>query len=276
VDQHLPPGIRAQRHRLLGDVRRLAIVEALEEGPRQVPELARLLGIHPTTVRAHLERLLEAGVLQEEPGIPAGRGRPSKRYRLRHPLLGGDTEVRLFVGSLVSLLHGAYGDRAVATAEEEGARRGRELGRSFRHPSIEQAVQEVVETLKRLSFAPAPPTRQKDVVAVNVRHCPFSVDPDDPNGAIVCAFHEGLVRGVAEVASGEKIGVRLMPFIAPGLCRVELSFRKPGTPERRGRVKIHPEDVGAERKPRAPQPAPGRRRTETSRHRPDDATGKTR
>src|SRR5258708_8694530 len=87
VDRGLPHTVRAERHRLLSDVRRLAIVEALEEGPRQVPELADLLGVHPTTVRAHLERLLDAGVLEEEPGIPTGRGRPAKRYRLRQPLL---------------------------------------------------------------------------------------------------------------------------------------------------------------------------------------------
>lgn len=227
-------GVRAQRHRLLGDARRLAIVEALEEAPRQVPELARLLGIHPTTVRAHLERLLEAGVLEVEAGVPAGRGRPSKRYRLRQPLIGGDPEVRLFVGSLVSLLRRAYGERAAAAAEEEGARKGREIGRSFRHPSMEQAVREVVDTLTKLSFAPDPPTRREDAVSVDVRHCPFSVDPDDPDGAIVCGFHEGLIRGLAERASGEEVGVRLLPFIGPGLCRVELSPKgKPAT--RRGR-----------------------------------------
>ncbi len=234
MDQRLPRGVRAQRHRLLGNVRRLAIVEALGEGPRQVPELARLLGVHPTTVRAHLELLLGAGMLEEEPGVPAGRGRPPKRYRLRQSLLAGDPEVRLFVGSLVSLLRGVYGERAVATAEEEGARRGRELGHSFRHPSFEQAVREVVKTLNRLSFAPAPPARRNDVVAVDVHHCPYGVDPHDPNGAIVCAFHEGLVRGLAEAASGEEVGVRLLPFVAPGLCRVELSFRSAGTPGRRG------------------------------------------
>jgi predicted ArsR family transcriptional regulator len=230
MDRRLPRGIRAQRHFLLGDARRLAIVEALEEGPRQVPELARLLGVHPTTVRAHLERLLKAGVLEEEAGVPSGRGRPSKRYRLRQPLLGGEPEVRLFVGSLVSLLRNAYGERAAATAEEEGARKGRELGRSFRHPSFEQAVQEVVDTLKRLSFAPAPPTRRDNVVSVDVHHCPFSVDPADPDGAIVCAFHKGLVRGLAEVASGEEVAVRLLPFVAPSLCRVELSLGKAKTP----------------------------------------------
>ena len=218
-------GVRAQRHRLLGDARRLAIIEALEEGPRQTPELARMLGVHPTTVRAHLERLIEAGVLEEEEGVPSGRGRPSKRYRLRQPLLGGEPEVRLFVSSLVSLLRTAYGDRAVAAAEEEGMRKGSGMARAYRHPSFEQAVREVIETLTNLSFAPDRPVKRAETVAVDVRHCPFSVDPSDPDGAIVCAFHQGLVRGLAEAASGQEVAVRLSPFISAGLCRVELAPR---------------------------------------------------
>ncbi|MGH9039811.1 MAG: helix-turn-helix transcriptional regulator [Acidimicrobiia bacterium] len=233
----LPRGVRAKRHALLADPRRLAIVEALGEGPRQVPELSRLLGAHPTTVRAHIERLLAAGVLEEEPGIPEGRGRPSKRYRLRVPLLGGEPEVRLFVGSLLAMLRRAYGDKTVANAEEEGTRKGRELGRPFRHPSLEQTAQQVAETLEHLSFAPTPVVRRKDALAVDLSHCPFSVQPDDPDGAVVCAFHEGIVRGVAEVASGDvEVGVRVQPFVAPGLCRVELSSEKPKSRRRGGQV----------------------------------------
>jgi predicted ArsR family transcriptional regulator len=231
MDRDANPGIRAQRHRLLGEPRRLAIVEALKEAPREIPELARLLGVHPTTVRGHLEKLRDAGVLEEEPGVPTGRGRPSKRYRLREPLLAGDPEVRLFVAGLVSLLRTACGDEVATAAEEEGARRGHELGRSFRHPSIEQAVRVVVETLERLSFAPSAPIRRNGIVAVDVRHCPFGVDPRDPDGAVICAFHQGLVRGLAEVASGESIDVHLRPFVAPGRCRVELSFPTPERPE---------------------------------------------
>jgi predicted ArsR family transcriptional regulator len=217
-----PQQVRAQRHRLLSDARRLAIVEALGEGPRQIPELSRLLGIHPTTVRAHLEKLLAAGVLEEERGIPAGRGRPSKRYRLREPLLAGDPELRLFVGSLVALLRRAYGDQAVTAAGVEGVRRGHQFGRDFRHPSPEQTAQEVVGLLERLSFAPAPPVRHDGGFSVDIRHCPFQVDPRDPDGAVVCAFHEGLVRGVAEVASQSAVAVRLVPFVAPDVCRIEL------------------------------------------------------
>ena len=62
MDRHVSRGIRAERHRLLGNPHRLAIVEALEEAPREISELARLLGVHPTTVRDHLGKLLEAGV----------------------------------------------------------------------------------------------------------------------------------------------------------------------------------------------------------------------
>lgn len=232
VDRRSSRGVRAERHKLLGDARRLVIVEALEEGPRQIPELARLLGVHPTTVRGHLEKLLAAGLLEEESGVAAGRGRPPKRYRLRQPLVGGDPEVRLLVGGLVCLLRNAYGQRSSATAEEEGVRRGRELGRCVRHPSMEQAVREVVDTLKRLSFAPGSPTLRNGVVSVDVRNCPFTVDPRDPDGAVVCAFHRGFVQGLAEMASGDEVGVGLLPFIAPGVCRVELSAKKPPTGER--------------------------------------------
>jgi predicted ArsR family transcriptional regulator len=231
MDKRLPHGVRAQRHRLLGDARRLAIVEALGEGPRQIPELARLLGVHSTTVRAHLGKLLDAGVLEEEAGVPAGRGRPSKRYRLKHPLLGGDPEVNLVVGGMVSLVRSAYGEKAVKAAAEEGARKGRELGRTFRHPSLEQTAREVVHTLERLSFAPAPPVRRKNLLAIDLQHCPFRIDPADPDGVLVCAFHEGLVRGLAEVTSEGKVGVRVLPFVAPGICRVELCSQNEPTPE---------------------------------------------
>ena len=262
MDKRLPHGVRAQRYRLLAEPRRLAIVEALGEGPRQIPELARLLGVHPTTVRAHIEKLLGAGVLEEEAGIPAGRGRPSKRYRLRHPLLGGDPEVRLVVGSMVSLVRTAYGDRAVEAAVEEGARKGRELARPFRHPSLEQTAREVVELFERLSFDPTPPVRRKNLLAVDLQQCPFRIDPSDPDGVLVCAFHEGLVRGLAEVTSGGTVGVRVLPFIAPGICRVELCAQTgSATPQPPEGVASGERKARTTRKAASPPAAPRRRRT---------------
>ena len=234
MDRRLPRTVRAQRHHLLADDSRLAIVEALGEGPRAIPELSRLLGLHRTTVQGHLEKLVAAGVVAEDPGVPGGRGRPSKRYRLKIPILGGDPENRLFVGSLVSLLRKAYGREATAAAEEEGVQRGRELGQSYRHPSLEQTTREVADTLAHLCFAPTPPVKRKETLTFDLQNCPFRVDPNDPDGPIVCAFHAGIVRGVAEMASGDDVAVRVVPFSAPGLCRVELCA-KSATPAKRAR-----------------------------------------
>jgi predicted ArsR family transcriptional regulator len=233
LDRCLSQRVSAERHKLLGHAHRLVIVEALEEGPREIPELARLLGVHTTTVRGHLEKLLEAGFLEAEPGVPAGRGRPPKRYRLRHRLLGGDPAVHLFVSGLVALLRKAWGERASATAEEEGVRRGRDFGRRVRYPSSELAVRDVVDALTRLSFAPDSPTQRNGVVSIDVRNCPFGVDPNDPNGAVICAFHKGLIQGLAGATSGHEIGVGLLPFVAPGVCRVELSAEHPAAAKRR-------------------------------------------
>jgi predicted ArsR family transcriptional regulator len=257
VDRRQTRVTRAQRHHLLGDASRLAIVEALEEGPRQIPELTRMLGIHRTTVQGHLDKLLAAGLVDEEPGIPGGRGRPSKRYRLRIPLVGGEPEMRMFVESLITLIRKAYSDEAIAVSEEEGRDRGRRLARVLRHPSLEQTAQGVADTLEHLSFAPAPTARRNEGLAIDLQHCPFRVDPNDPDGPIVCAFHEGLVRGMAEGASGDDVAVRVVPFSAPGLCRVELSAKS--TPAiRAGKRRATPkrtteggrsEKAGGQRKP---------------------------
>ena len=85
-------------------------------------------------------------------------------------------------------------------------------------------MSEVLKTLHRLSFSPAPPARHGATVAVDIHHCPFGVDPGDPGGAIVCAYHRGLIRALAEAASGQDVGVRLLPFVSPERCRIELSF----------------------------------------------------
>lgn len=263
MDRRLPRAVRAQRHHLLSDDSRLAIVEALAEGSRGIPELSRLVGLHRTTVHGHLEKLLAAGVVVEDPGVPGGRGRPSKRYRLRIPILGGDAESSLFVGSLVALLRKAYGEEAPAAAEEEGLRRGRELGHSFHHPSLEQTAREVADTLEHLCFAPTRPVRRNEALAVDLQNCPFRVDPADPDGPIVCAFHEGLVRGVAEIASGEEVAARVVPFSAPGLCRVELSRNPAKTSRGGGRTSVT-RTAGAKGAEATLRGAPPRRRRGSS------------
>jgi predicted ArsR family transcriptional regulator len=212
---------RADRHRLLADPTRLAIVEALAEGPREIGELARVTGVHRNTVRAHLLRLDEAGFLTVENGQPSGPGRPSRRYHLREPLGSTGSELRLLVEGLAGALSRTQGPQAAAAAEEEGRRLGRQLGRRLEYPSVEQAVGQVMAMLDHLSFGPRL-RRRPDAFEVELGHCAFAQAPEDPGAPVVCAFHLGLVRGVAE-ESGCRLGrIRMLPFVPSGGCRAEI------------------------------------------------------
>ena len=63
------------------------------------PELAEALGLHPTTVRFHLRRLVAAGHITEHTEAAQGRGRPRKVYRPAPPS-SADTLVFALAGAL--------------------------------------------------------------------------------------------------------------------------------------------------------------------------------
>ena len=48
----------AERHRLLSDPTRLAVLEALRSGERTIPELVEVTGMHRNTVRNHVQKVL--------------------------------------------------------------------------------------------------------------------------------------------------------------------------------------------------------------------------
>lgn len=219
---------RAARHRLLGDPTRLVIVEALAAGPRLMSELVQLAGVHRNTLRAHLARLEAAGIVERERMQPVGPGRPADRYLLRRALTPAGTEQRLLVQSLVRLVARAYDDDAAAVAEREGERIGDQLSVQGGASSLRGALEEVTAILRDLAFAPEL-TDERGVTSITLHSCPFAVSPDDPRGGIVCAFHLGLIRGAlrAAAASGQP-HVRLLPHVAPSLCRAEVRFAEAG------------------------------------------------
>lgn len=221
---------RADRHRLLADPTRLAIVEALSEGPREIGELARVTGVHRNTVRAHLLRLEEAGALSVERGLPAGPGRPSRRYRLSEPLGSTGSELRLLVEGLAAALSRAEGAQAAGAAEREGRRLGRQLGRRLDYPSVEQAVGQMMALLDRLSFAPKL-RRRSDSFEIELGRCSFGMESGAASAPVVCAFHVGLIRGVAEEAAGGLGRIRLLPFVDGGGCRAEIEVPARGDGE---------------------------------------------
>lgn len=215
---------RADENRLLGEPSRLMIIEALGDGPRLISDLAQITGLHRNTLRAHLARLQDAGLVRTERRAPIGPGRPAIRYRLHAELAASGTEQRLLIQALVAMVSRAYDEGANLMAAEEGERIGRELATRIPYPNVHEAVRQVSGVLRRLAFSPRI-IRQGTESEIALRSCPFEVHADDPHGAVICAFHLGLIRGVVAGASPDgSHAVRLLPHVEPGLCRAEISF----------------------------------------------------
>jgi predicted ArsR family transcriptional regulator len=202
----------------LGDNTRYAIYLELARSPhpRSTGEIAAGLGLHVNTVRPHLERMREVGLLEVHADARGGVGRPQHRYAVapEAPSLG--LEPPLFPLATRLLLRLAAD--AGATAEEAleiGRDQGRADGRRATLPCMEAAV----ERLATLGFDPA--VVETDLGAtVAFTHCPFR-DLAETHPDLVCNLHRGLVEGfVAEVGGGSVSDFRSLIDRDP--CQVDL------------------------------------------------------
>ena len=215
---------QAARNRVLGDPSRLAIMEALAESPHLINELSEVTRLHRNTVRAHLARLEQAGLIETTRRAPVGPGQPAIEYRLADGMAPSGAEQRLLIQALLRLVAGAYRAGAGELATAEGERIGQELGSGSAFPTAAQAVRHVTTVLRQLAFSPKLTSRDGSV-EIALHSCPFEVQPDDPRGVIICAFHLGLIRGVVQASAPDgRHDVRLIPHVAPQLCRAEISF----------------------------------------------------
>ena len=74
--------VRLDVLKALGDNTRYAIYLELARSPRPLAtsDIADSLGLHPNTVRPHLERMRDAGLVEVEMGGRGDVGRPQHRY----------------------------------------------------------------------------------------------------------------------------------------------------------------------------------------------------
>jgi predicted ArsR family transcriptional regulator len=211
----------AERHRLLSDPTRLAVLDALRTGERTIPELVEVTRMHRNTVRNHVVRLGAAGLIEASPGEPGRRGRPAHRYRLRDPMETGDGPV--FVEGLVALLRRSHGEEAAGLAESEGERIGERLCGDASPSTPAQVAHQVARMLARLSFEPTV-HRRGGRYRIDLHHCPFWGRAVDRDGDVICAFHRGLIRGAMHNASVHPVAMRLLPLVELDLCRTEIEF----------------------------------------------------
>ncbi len=141
--------------RVLGDNTRYAIYLELARSPRPLvtAEIAEMLGLHPNTVRPHLERMREVGLLDVTTDARGEVGRPQHRYSLsaEAPSLGLEPPLMPMLARMVLSMArrlGAGPIDAIAVGEAEGA------ARAARYDQAPSALEALVADLDRLGFDP--------------------------------------------------------------------------------------------------------------------------
>jgi predicted ArsR family transcriptional regulator len=213
----------------LGDNTRYAIYLELARSPRPLTtsDIAESLRLHPNTVRPHLERMRDIGLLDVAVGGRGDVGRPQHRYSVAPdaPSLGLEPPTMPMLARMV--LHmaqrlNAGSDDAVTVGQTEGAVRA-DMYRAS--PSTLEAL---VADLDRLGFDPvvSDVDGDDDAAVIAFANCPFS-DLAVEHPDLVCGLHRGLVAGfVAAMADTEVREFCTLTSRTP--CRVTVSVA-PGT-----------------------------------------------
>jgi len=207
----------------LGDNTRYAIYLELARSPRALStgEVAETLGLHPNTVRPHLERMREAGLLAVEVDNRGAVGRPQHRYSPAPdaPSLGLEPPTfPLLAGLLANLA------AALAPDPEQVAEAGREHGRHAgqQRRKARSCVDAVTDELAELGFDPAAATDGR-TTTVAFASCPYRALAE-AFPELVCHLHRGIVEGMAEVLGGVEVK-RFGTLADRDPCQVDLVAR---------------------------------------------------
>ena len=196
----------------LGDETRYALYRELagSTAPRSAGDLADDLDLHANTVRLHLERLRDAGLVEVDVIHRGTVGRPQHRYSLApgSPGLGFDPPAHvLLAGLLAALAETAGADAAAArTAGRAWGRQATERGTERTNPR--SCLTALAQELDRLGFEPAvdpesgiAPPGADSATRIEFLHCPFR-ELAEAYPELVCNLHRGICEGVAEAGRG--------------------------------------------------------------------------
>jgi predicted ArsR family transcriptional regulator len=216
------PSVRT--HRALADVSRARILEELRTGgPMDSRELGRRVGLHPNTVRFHVEQLADAGLVRAVAGPATGRGRPRVLYEAVEDAEPGTADgYRLLAQMLAGYLASTNDPRRVA--EEVGRAWGgylTERPAPFTGLSAEEATQRVVRLFTELGFMPESVTEGGEP-RILLHRCPFR-EVARANPEVVCSVHLGMLRGALAELGAPVEAANLEPMVQPTLCVAHLS-----------------------------------------------------
>jgi predicted ArsR family transcriptional regulator len=181
----------------LGDNTRYAIYLELARSPlpMSTAEVADSLALHVNTVRPHLERMRDVGLLRVDTEARGAVGRPQHRYSLAADAPSLGLEPSPFP-TLARMLLRAAAEAGLDRSEMLGA--GREQGRADAQAWTEgtDPLEGLIVEQARLGFDPAVAEDDRSATMA-FAHCPFQelarLHPD-----LVCGLHCGLVEGLVD------------------------------------------------------------------------------
>lgn len=192
----------------------------LSRRPVSVRELAARLSLHPNTLRPHLRRLEEAGLVASEVRKSQAVGRPQTMYSVIEPESVEGRDYRLLAEILCGLLRGRRGqDRAEELAREWG---GYLVAQGAPKPGVPVPARRQLAVLQEaMAAAGFDPRfhRGGGDVEISLRDCPFR-DLLDDHRELVCAIHRGLLAGML---GGLKPPLRMKefrPLVERSVCRL--------------------------------------------------------
>lgn len=191
------PSARLDLFKTLGDNTRYAIYLELARAnrPLTTAEIADTIDLHPNTVRPHLDRMRDTGLVEVEVGGRGEIGRPQHRYSLAAdaPSLGLEPPVMPVLARMVLAMAerlGAGSDDARAVGDGEGA------VRAERFSAAPSTLEAIVSELDMLGFDPvvSPDADDPDAAVIAFANCPFG-DLAVAHPDLVCSLHHGLIAG---------------------------------------------------------------------------------
>jgi predicted ArsR family transcriptional regulator len=244
----------------LGDNTRYAIYLELARSPRPLTtaDIAETLDLHPNTVRPHLERMREVGLLDVEAETTGAVGRPQHRYSLSSdaPSLGLEPPTFHILARMLLRLAGS-----ARLTEEDAVDAGREQGEADAAAHVgslpgagvsagsgireaasaaggldagtrangrgQRCVDALVARLDALGFDPAI-VQEGARATVAFTHCPFR-DLAESEPDLVCGLHRGLVEGFVAVAGEDDAEVTSFhPLLDRAPCQMTLTLAGAG------------------------------------------------
>lgn len=208
--------------------RRRAVLRLLRAAPEpmSIAGIADVLGVHPNTVRFHLDGLVADGQVEHVELDRKGPGRPPLMFRAVRQMDRGGTRHYRLLAEVLAMGFAAErdpGPKALAAGRAWGRRIDSEPRPLPEGPdSAEEAIARLIDVLDELGFAPERRVSNGEQ-QVGLRHCPF-LELAENSSSVVCPVHLGLMQGAMETWGAPVSVDRLDPFVEPDLCLAHLTL----------------------------------------------------